>query len=740
MDEIVREGGNKAIWTRDKVKQKRLPLRTLLVVTYVLQIVAVFSIFLSDLYAPLEMVRQITFIILLTFIPGTFLLGFFRIREVDLTMAVVIIVGLSIFFIFACGLVLMLMGLITGTSGVITGSNLFLIFLCSLNIIILLFLFLDCPTVAYTRRKLVNWSDPFVYLAILIPVVAVLGAIIANEYQNTTVEYITLFLIIATIIYAGLSRARDDRAYPWLLYGVALGLLFHTSFISSSIWGWDIHKEYYIARTVIENATWNYDFYSNINAMMSIVVLVPTYSLICDLDLTTVFKLICPMLFAFAPLALFSFIARYSSRWFAFISLAFAVSFYAFFQEFPQLGRQEIGMVFFVLVVSLLLDTNIKMGGKAKIALTLIFGFSLVISHYGTTYLLLLVWMATLAVYLGRSILQKFAKVLSRRPMHVYKKLERPLILNIGILLTIGFITILWYTSVTNASAFKSITNIVTGIIDSLLSDPFDTSSNQGLNIIARATSTPLHSVGKVIQMGAQGLIGLGILSLFFKKSKYHFPPAYTNLAISALMVLIGCIVLPNFASALNTSRIITVMLVVLAPMSIAGIYFLLDMWKAFTSFITKKKVEKTSPAWTTALSVLFVIVFLLFNTGLIYQVESEQHTSFALDGSIDYPRYNDREIIGTKWLISEKVYYAYADAYRGPIFNEYFFHGIESYDDFLNPTKKVTEKGNLIYLGTYNVDSSTMRDNRYPADYHYYDMFRNSTVYNNLQCIVQYT
>lgn len=719
-----------------------MPLRTLLIVTYVLQVVAVFSIFLSDLYAPLQIVRQITFIILLMFVPGTFLLGFFRIRELDLTLAVAMIVGLSIFFIFACGLMLMLMGMITGTTGVVTGSNLFLIFLCSLNIIILLFLFLDCPTVTYHSRRLVNWSDPFVYLAILIPVVAALGAVVANEYESTILGYVTLILIITTFIYAGVSRARDDRAYPWLLYGVALGLLFHTSFISSSVWGWDIHKEYYIASTVISNANWQYDFYSNINAMMSIVVLVPTYSLICDLDLTTVFKLICPMLFAFAPLALFPYIARYTSRWFAFVSLSFAVSFYAFFQEFPQLGRQEIGMVFFVLVVSLLLDTSMKMGSKTKAALILVFGFSLIISHYGTTYLLLLIWIATLVIYAGRAILRKFSNALKRRPpTSAYRKLERPMILNVGLLLTIAFLTILWYTSVTNASAFKSIAGIVTNIIDSLLSDPFDTRSAQGYTIITRAANTPLHSVGKVIQLGAQGLIGLGIVSLFFKKSKYHFPPAYTNLAISALMVLGGCIILPNFASALNTSRIITVMLVVLAPMSIAGIYFLFDIWRSLVFFITRKKAERTGSGWVTVTTILFLIVFLMFNTGLIYQVEEVQHTSFALDDSIDYPRYNDREITGTKWLIAEKVRFAYADAYRGPIFNQYFFHGIEPYDVFLNNTKaaELSHRGNLFYLGTYNIDSGSMRDSRYPANYHNYNMFRNSTVYNNLQCIIQY-
>ncbi len=723
------------MWTHERANQKAFPLRTLLVVTYVLQIVAVYSIFMSDLYAPLEIVRQIAFVFLLTFIPGTFLLGFFRIKELDLTMAVVMIVGLSIFFIFACGLILMSIGFLTGVTGVITGSNLFLVILCLLNIIILVYLFCDCPTITYTRKKLVNWSDPFIYLAILIPVVTALGSLIATEYQNTFVQYIALALIFAAIIYAGLSRSRDDRAYPWLLYGIALGLLLHTSFISSHIWGWDIHKEYYIASTVIQNARWDFNFYSNINAMLSIVVLVPTYSLISNLDLTTVFKLICPMLFAFAPLALFPLISRYSSRWFAFMSLTFAVSFYAFYQEFPQLGRQEVALLFFTLVLALLMDTSLKMSGRAKLLLTGVFSFCLIVSHYGTTYMFLLLWIIALFVYLGRFILLKLGRAIKKETVPALRRMERPLILNLGLLLAVAFMTILWYTSVTNASAFKSIVNIVFNIAESMWTDLFSPSAAQGMEIITREANTPLHSVGKVVQLGAQGLIGLGLLSLFSKKSRYHFPAAYTNMAVAAFLVLLACIAVPNFASSLNTSRIIQVMLLVLAPMSVAGIFYFFNLWRAFTAWITKRKPLRYSSKWITASVVLFLSVFLMFNTGLIYQVEKTQHTSFALDLDLDYVRYNDFEVMGQKWIVAEKVGTAYADSYRSPVFHEYFFWGVDDLD-FISTAKK----GSLIYLGSYNIEHSLTRNAVFPYTYVPYDLYKYSTVYNNQHSLVQST
>jgi uncharacterized membrane protein len=721
------------MWTYEKAKQKAFPLRTLLIVTYVLQIVAVYSIFMSDLYAPLEIVRQIAFIFLLTFIPGTFLLGFFRIKELDLTLAVVMIVGLSIFFIFACGLILMTIGFFTGVTGVITGSNLFLVILCLLNIIILVYLFCDCPTITYTRRKLVTWSDPFIYLAILIPVVSALGALIANGYQNSFMQYIALALIFAAIIYAGLSRSRDDRAYPWLLYGIALGLLLHTSFISSHIWGWDVHKEYYIASTVIQNARWDYDFYSNINAMLSIVVLVPTYSLICNLDLTTVFKLICPMLFAFAPLALFPLISRYASRWFAFMSLTFAVSFYAFYQEFPQLGRQEVALVFFTLVLALLMDTSLKMSGRAKLLLTVVFSFCLIVSHYGSTYMLLLLWIMALFIYLGRAILQRIGRAIKKQAAPELKKLERPLILNLGLLLAVAFMTILWYTSVTNASAFRSIVNIILNIAESMWTDLFSPTSAQGMEIITREASTQLHSVGKVVQLGAQGLIGLGILSLFSKKSRYHFPAAYTNLAVASFLVLVACIAVPNFASSLNTSRIIQVMLLVLAPMSIAGIFYFFNLWRAFTTWVTKRKPIRYSSKWITASIVLFLSAFLMFNTGLIYQVERTQHTSFALDLSIDYARYNDFEVMGQKWIVAGKVGDVYADAFRSPVFNEYYFWGVDDLE-FIHKAGS----GNLIYLGTYNIEHNTVRNTTFPYAYVPYNLYTYSTVYDNQHSMVQ--
>ncbi len=81
------------------------------------------------------------------------------------------------------------------------------------------------------------------------------------------------------------DRRVPERSFPRLItriaiFTVALALLLHTSLISMHIWGWDINQELYISNLVIQNSAWDFSIYSNINAMLSIVMLVPIFSII----------------------------------------------------------------------------------------------------------------------------------------------------------------------------------------------------------------------------------------------------------------------------------------------------------------------------------------------------------------------------------------------------------------------------------------------------------------------------
>jgi uncharacterized membrane protein len=564
-------------------------------------------------------------------------------------------------------------------------------------------------------------------------VVCTLGAMVANTYRSNIVQIMALLLIAASIAYVGFSRKRDDRAYPWLLYGISLGLLLHTSLMTPYLWGWDIFKEYYIARTVIENATWSVDFYSNINAMLSIVVLIPAYSLVTNTDLLNIFKIIYPLLFAFTPVALYTMYSKYTTKWVAFLSLVFAVSFFAFYFELPQLGRQEIGMLFLALFLVVLLDTHLDMSKRSKYLLAIIFGFCLVVSHYGTTYLMLLIWSGTIIVYaLYAGIFQKIVGFIKRnRPIMSElrpKVASKPLILNLTLMLFIAFVALVWYTSVTNASAFKSVAAIITNIVEDFSSDLFNSDSAQGLAVIQKVATTPLHTIGKYIQLGAQALMGLGILAVLFKKSRYRFPLAYTCLAFTSFMVLAATIAVPNFAGSFNTSRILMIMFLILAPMLVAGIAFFFDLLRSVRSSATKKRILPRDTGLMKTSIVVFLILFLIFNTGLVYQTEDTNHTSIALDYEIDYPRYGEQEVKGQQWLMASKntATKAYTDGYRGPAFNGLEFFGIEPLETKPNETRS------LVYIGDYNIDTNTVRRTFPPVQYLWYDHRAGSMVYND--------
>jgi uncharacterized membrane protein len=727
---------SKSVGVPELTKSKVMSLRTLLVVTYSLQIVAIYSLLLPNLTTSFELVRQVSFIVLLTFIPGIYLLGFFRIKNIEPAQAVVFIVGLSIFFLFLCGLILLVLGFMLGMDGMLTETNFFIVYLVLSNLLIIMFLQFDCQIVRVEWRKSFNHRDPMIFMAILIPVMAVLGATVANAYQTNIVQIMTLMLILAAIVYVGFTRNRESRSYPWLLYGISLGLLLHTSLITPYLWGWDIFKEYYIARTVIENATWSVDFYSNINAMLSIVVLIPAYSLVTNTDLPNIFKVIYPMLFAFTPVALYTLFAKYTTRWVAFLSLVFAVSFFAFYFELPQLGRQEIGMLFMALFLVILLDTHLDMSKRSKYLLAIIFGFCMVVSHYGTTYLMLLIWTGALIIYaLHAGLYQRIVKLSGRRrPVMMNTALKgasKPLLLNLTLLLFIALIALIWYTSVTNASAFKSITNIMTNILGDLATDLFNPSTSQGLAYVTAKTTTPMHNAGKYLQLGAQALIGLGILAVMLKKSRYRFPLVYSYLAFTCLFILVACLVVPNFAGSFNTSRILMIVFLIMAPMCVAGIAFLFDMLGGLSSWASRRKASPKDTHMLKAAIVIFLAAFLLFNTGLVYQMESTNHTSIALDYEIDYPRYSRQEVMGQEWLMELKTGRAYTDGYRGPAFNGYEFWGIDPIED------KSNSSSSLIYLGTYNLKTDTVRKTYSPVMYLYYDVRQPSTIYNDHGSII---
>lgn len=169
---------------------------------------------------------------------------------------------------------------------------------------------------------------------------------------------------------------------PVVIYLLAVGLQFQTTLISPNLVGSDVHLEYYVANLTLQNGFWNPMYTgSTINACLGITILTPVWSLLTGLELMDVFRIICPLVFAFLPLALYRIYKMQFGTLIAVLSVLFVITTPMFTMDLIQLIRQQQSMLYFVLVVLLLLDDSLTV--TRKVVLGAIFGVGAITGHYG---------------------------------------------------------------------------------------------------------------------------------------------------------------------------------------------------------------------------------------------------------------------------------------------------------------------------------------------------------------------
>ncbi len=227
-------------------------------------------------------------------------------------------------------------------------------------------------------------STPVLFLC-LVPFLTVLGTYLMNFYHNNILLIILIILLAIISLLIVFDKFIPKNLYPLAVFVIAISLLYHNSLISMYIWGWDTHHEYYLSNLVIANPLWDSTIPYAVNAMLSIVMFSPIVSSICNMSLTWVFKIIYPLLFSLVPLGLYRVFQKQIDDKIAFLSCFFFVSLFMFYTEMLQLARQQIAELFFVLLILLMIDKNMDKTKRAF--LFIVFGVSLVVSHYALSYI-----------------------------------------------------------------------------------------------------------------------------------------------------------------------------------------------------------------------------------------------------------------------------------------------------------------------------------------------------------------
>ena len=587
-----------------------------------LQIAMYVSLFLN-----LSIAREVIGIFYLSFIPGFLFIKILKL-QLETVEFFVFAAGFSIAFLMFSGLIINQFGVLVGISFPLSTLPLSLF----INTLVL-----GAAAVAYLRRgnKTIDNLAPKLSIhpaygiLALIPLLSIIG----TYFVNTTGNSFYLLLMILSIALVAVVVAfyeKSTNVYAFAIFMIALALLFQTSLISNYIlpYGGDVPAEFYVFKTTQMHSLWNPVFqvasdqnFGRFNAMLSITILPTIYSNMLGMDPTWVFKIIYPMIFALVPLGLYVLWQRYIGKKSAFLAVFLFMAQATFFTEMTALNRQMIAELFFVLLLLVILNKKLKL--ETKFLTFAIFSFALIVSHYGIAliflFLIFVAWAFSLFYLKKRSFNLQFSMVL--------------------------FFSVAlfgWYIYTSGGTVFDSLmsfTNYVTGQLGGFLNP-----ASRGDTVLTGLglTQSPsfLNTVSRGFAYITEIFIAIGIIGLLLRKTRFTFDRDFSLFSLVAAAFLVALTVVPGLANTLDMTRFYHILLMLLAPFCIVGMWTLVQF-----VFKHEKKI-------VVALLVVAVLVpYFLFQTNFVFEVAKTESWSIPLSGY----RMNPMQLYGS---------YGYIDSY----------------------------------------------------------------------------
>ncbi|HMK45962.1 MAG TPA: DUF2206 domain-containing protein [Methanocella sp.] len=689
-------------------KINNFPLRKLFIYVFAIH-AAVWGLILADsLGLSIPFLRPVVTTIFLLSVPGILILRAMKITKFSILDNLLYTVGLSVAVILGTGLVLDIFTI------QLSNFNITYLNMSTYPALVVLTVF-DAILMAACYFRSRNIDDEAYYfdvdkrtvllflLLLTLPILTIVGTYEVNVYNNNTVLIAFLF-ILAALIFISVTRIMPTTLYPSIIFLSAISLLFHNSLISNYITGNDIHFEYYFANLVVQNSSWDYSIGSNVNGMLSIVVLAPLFHDISGISLTYIFKVIYPLIFSFVPVALYQVFKKQTNEKIAILSAFLFISYWIFYQEMLSLARQQVCELFLSLLL-LTLVSNVD--NKIKYTMVIFFGGSMVTTHYGLSYLFLLCLLGTWA----------FVLVYNR----LFKKLKGTSI-NINYLFIYIAFIIFWYTLVSGSSSFNTIVGIGDNIIAKTLSDT-SSNSTEGMSLVTMQMQSPVHEFMKDIQFASVGLIVIGLLYSVVSK-RYKINVEYKLFSFIFVGLEAAGIVVPMFASSLNATRLYQIGLLTFAPFFIIGIAFFANMLDKIIQVFT----SRSNVISGMKLAAVFLMIYLLGNSGMLYELthdpapgsiaisqQSLKDSGITNENNILYNNINvfEPDVYGAQWL------HQYQSSFNFISIDVNMKYALSSYGMFgqftsrnLNDLQYGISRNTYVYLGYTNVVENIVRNN----------------------------
>jgi len=686
----------------DPIKMNDWNIKYFIIFVIVMQILLWLSYICDTYLFNTFAVRIVIAFICLMYLNGVLFLRILRIHKISSIQTILYSVGISLAFLMFMG---MLIDLVYPVLGIIRP-----IAFIPLMIMLTLFTVLLC-ILAYRRDK-ESFITPRMeikslnktILILMLPVMSIIGIYLINFYQNNII-LILMFILIAFIpILVSFDKFFTKDLYPVTIFSVALALLLSTSLFTNYITGWDINTEYYFSNLVVSESYWNFSIPDFLNAMLSLVITVPIFSKISGLNVVGILKIIYPFIFSIVPLGLYWIFSKQTNKKMGFFACTLFIFVFMFFLVMPYLARQEIGELFFVLMIMLMVEEDLR--PKVITIFTIIFIPALLVSHYSMDYIYIFLILSSYLIILVRNLnlTEKYPALARWRFIKFFFLWKGPsketfkINYKLQIILVIT-VTIIYYILVSSSVLFNTTVFTINNLISTGLNSIFNPGALMAVNIVT-TEKTFLRSIALLLHLFVEFLIGIGVLLLILRRVKYKFDENYNIFSVMMFLMLFLVIFVPFLAGALNPDRFYQISLILLSIFFVVGwLEFSEIINKLFKWKISKKNLYKNS----LRIMAVFLGISLIFNSGVIYELAGDKPTSMVLHTSMDGPKFNEMEISGAIWISKNQLNNTvYADSYRVLLLN-----GFSSNELGLKPGGFMNQSSYL-FLGTRNIENDT--------------------------------
>ncbi len=251
-------------------------------------------------------------------------------------------------------------------------------------------------SVEVTIKRYVFFSTLKDLFLSLIPIVfvalSILGAISLNNGGSDIWTMTMLGGVGAYILFLSFYRKKvDENVILITLFLVSLALLFMTSLRGWYITGHDIQTEYKVFELTKNAGVWSMDFYRDAyNACLSITVLPTIFFNLLKISDPYVYKFFFQLFFALCPGLTYLTSRHWAGRQISLLAGFYFMAFPTFFIDMPFLIRQEIAFLFYGLMLYIIFSSDLSL--TLRRWLFMLMGVGVILSHYSTTYTVLLIF------------------------------------------------------------------------------------------------------------------------------------------------------------------------------------------------------------------------------------------------------------------------------------------------------------------------------------------------------------